>query len=151
VPESTIRTEIYNIVSAVTNVGKVFDYERWAAEWTTFINFFKTTIGNVDQIRGWEIGRRAAPENVVTLGRNLRDHIFVIRGYMAVNDEAATEKTFNTLIEAISDAFRGNLELNDTAESHDFLQAEIIEHRRFGGVLCHYAELVLTAHELVNL
>ena len=149
-PESLIRTQIYTILSGVTDIGKVYDYERWAADWTTFINLFKTTVADIEQIRGWEIGRRAAPEKVATLGRNERGHTFVIRGYMRVNDAQASEKTFNALIEAIADAFRSNLEINGTAEHHDFLQAEIIEHRNFGGVLCHYAELVLTAYELEN-
>ena len=149
--ESAIRNQIYTIISAVTDIGKVYDYERWTAEWATFINLFKTTIGGIDQIRGWEIGRKAAPESgateIATLGTTDKSHIFVIRGYMGVKDEAATEKTFNLLIEAISDIFRTNLTINGTALIHDFIQAEIIEFRTFGGVLCHYAELTLTAHE----
>lgn len=145
--EATIRTAIYNILNGVTDIGKVYDYERWAADWTTFINLFKTTIGGVDQIRGWEIGRRSAPEKLFTMGLNLRDHVYVLRGYMGVNDSNATEKTFNNLIESIADAFRSNDRLNDAAESHDLIQADIIEFRVFGGVLCHYAELSLITHE----
>jgi hypothetical protein len=153
--ESTIRAQVYAIINAITNIGKVYDYERWAADWTTFINLFKTTISGVEQIRGWEIGRRAAPESGVTpeatIQQTDKQHVFLIRGYMGVNDAAATEKTFNSLCESISDAFRGKLTLNDTAMDHDFIQAEIIEHRLFGGVLCHYAELSLTVHETKNI
>lgn len=152
-PESAIRTQIYTILNAVTDVGKVYDYERWAADWSTFINLFKTTIGAVDQIRGWEIGRRSVKEERITLGisssGNEKNHGFLIRGYMRVNDAEASEKIFNALIEAIATAFRGNKKLNDTARDHDFIQAEIIEFRLFGGVLCHYAELNLTVYERI--
>jgi hypothetical protein len=146
--ESTIRTAIYNVVNGVTNIGKVYDYDRWAADWNTFINLFKTTIGGVDQIRGWEISRRSAGERPSEFGPvNEESHLFVVRGYMAINDAAATEKTFNALIEAVGAAFRSNQTLSGTAHRHDFIQAEIIEARTFGSVLCHYCELALTVHE----
>ena len=151
--EAAIRTQIYAILGAVTDVGKVYDYERWAADWATFINLFKTTIAGVDQIRGWEIGRRSVKEQRITLGisssGNEKSHGFLIRGYMRVNDSEASEKIFNALVEAIADAFRANRKLNATAERHDFIQAEIIEFRLFGGVLCHYAELSLTVYERI--
>jgi hypothetical protein len=151
--EANIRTQIYTILGAVTDIGKVYDYERWAADWPTFINLFKTTIGTVDQIRGWEIGRRSVKEQRITLGiassGNEKAHGFLIRGYMRVNDAEASEKIFNALIESIATAFRANRKLNDTAKDHDFIQAEIIEFRLFGGVLCHYAELSLTVYERV--
>jgi hypothetical protein len=151
--EANIRTQIYTILSSVTNIGKVYDYERWANDWATFINFFKTTIGGIDQIRGWEISRRSAPEKQVGIssgtGKYERAHSFVIRGYLGVKDADATEKTFNALIEAIATAFRGNRKLNGTAERHDLIQTDIIEPRMFGSVLCHYAELSLTATERI--
>lgn len=153
--ESTIRAQIYAIINAITNIGVVYDYERWAADWVSFINLFKTTIATVEQIRGWEISRRAAPESGVTaeatIGQTDKQHVFLIQGYMGLNDSAATEKTFNALIEAISDAIRPKLTINGTALDHDFIQAEIIEPRMFGGVLCHYAQLSLTVHEQKNI
>ena len=149
--ESAIRTAIYNILSGITDIGKVYDYERWAADWSKFINLFKTTISGVDQIRGWEIGRRSAGEKPFTIGLNLRDHGFVIRGYMRVNNASASEKTFNNLIEAVADAFRNNFTLNGAAESHDYIQAVPIDFRVFGNVLCHYAELSLNVHEEKNI
>ena len=147
--EFAIRTEIYNILSGVTNIGKVYDYERWAADWNTFINLFKTTISGADQIRGWEIGRRSVTEGGETLGTNERKHTFTIRGYMGISDAAATEKTFNALIEAICAAFRVNPTLNGSADLHQDVQVEVIEARTFGGVLCHYAEMSLEADEIV--
>ncbi len=151
--ESAIRGQIYAVIGAIANIGMVYDYERWAADWVAFINFFKTTIGGVDQIRGWEISRRSAAEKKIVIGVNIsshqKTHVFLIRGYMGVNDAAATEKTFNALIEAIGAAFRYNKKLNDTAMDHDYIQAETIGFRMFGGALCHYAELSLTVYERI--
>ena len=152
-PEATIRAQIYVILSGVTDIGKTYDYERWAADWGTFINFFKTTIGGVDQVRGWEIGRRSATEKKIVIGIGAasqeKTHVFVIRGFLGVNDASATEKTFNALIEAIAKAFRTNKTLNGTATNHDYIQAEVIDTRMFGGVLCHHAELTLTVYERI--
>lgn len=146
--EANIRAQIYAIVNGITDIGMVYDYERWDADWTTFINLFKTTISGTDQIRGWEISRRACPESLQTLGEVDRPQNYIIRGYMGLNDAAATEKTFNTLIEAIAAALRSNLTLNHVANlGHDYLQVERIEARMFGGVLCHYAELGLIVHD----
>lgn len=151
--ESAIRAQIYAILSGVTDIGKVYDYERWAVDWNTFINLFKTTIGEADQIRGWEIGRRSAKEEKTVLGigddANEITHTFIIGGYMAVKDSLETEKTFNTLIETIATAFRASPTLNELAEDHLYIQREVIDTRTFGGVLCHCAELSLTVIERI--
>ncbi len=149
--ETAIRTQIAAVVNGVTNVGKVYDYERWAPDWGTFISLFKTTISGVAQIRGWEIGRRGFSEKQAAIGgeygQNEKRHEYLIRGYMGVDDSAATEKTFNALIEAISDALRNNWTLNGSALNHEWLQAPVIEARMFGSVLCHYCELTLAVCE----
>jgi len=151
--ESAIRAAIYTVLRAVEDIGKVYDYERWTSDWTTFINLFKTTISNEDRILGWEISRRSVGEKqaVIKAGSQAHedDHLFIIRGYMAVNDASETEKTFNQLIENIRTAFRENKNLNGACERHGRIQAPIIEFRTFGGVLCHYTELNLTVYERV--
>lgn len=141
--ESIARTGIYTILNAVTDVGKVYDYERWAKDWGTFINLFKTTISGKAQIRGWEIKRKAAKEDAT----NAKTHIYGINGYMGVDDSAASEKTFNAVIEAIATAFRADKTLNKAVLGHDFIQVELIEPRMFASVLCHCAELSLVVYD----
>ncbi len=144
--EATVRAGIYNTMLAVTDIGMVYDYERWANDWATFINLFKTTIGGVDQIRGWEISQRApVSENRTSTKRRT----YSIRGYMSVNDAAATEKIFSALIDAIAAEFRKDQELGKTVKGHDFIQVEIIETRTFGSVLCHFVELTLTVYDFI--
>jgi hypothetical protein len=142
--ESAIRTAIYNVLSGVNSIGKVYDYERWAKDWGTFIDLFKATINGKEHIRGWEISR-SGPVN--DDGSTPRAHTYKIRGYMSINDADATEKTFNALIEAIADAFRGDKTLGGVALGHDFIQVDLIEPRMFGSVLCHYAELSIIVYE----
>lgn len=151
--EAGIRAAIKTTLSGVTNIGKVYDYERWAIDWATFIALFKTTVSGVDQIRGWEIGRRSVAEKKIVIGigasSNEKTHVFIIRGYLGLNDAAETEKTFNALIEAIATAFRSDKTLGGAARDHDYIQAQTIDMRIFGGVLSHYCELTLTVHERV--
>lgn len=145
--EATIREQIYTILSGLTDIGKVYDYERWAVDWATFINLFKTRVGTTDQIRGWEINRKAVKGKTSAFETEESTHSYVIRGYLGLNDANETEKTFNGLVEAVRDAFRDHPTLNAAAEYHGGIQAEVIEPRMFGGVLCHYAELVLEVSE----
>lgn len=144
--ESTVRSAIYTFLSAVTNIGVVHDYERWATDWDTFIGLFKTTIGTTPQIRGWEIRQtRVTETDESPLAR-----AYKIKGYLGVSDATATEKTFVALIEAIAAKFRADQMLGTKGApvlGHDFIQVELIEERMFGSVLCHYCELALTCYE----
>lgn len=145
--EATIRAAIASILGTVTNIGKVHDFERWAADWSKFIAFFRTRISGVDQVRGWEISRKAP---ITETGDDTRTHTYAIRGYMGVDDSAQSEKTFSALVEAVAAAFRTNKTLNGAALGQDFIQVETLDTRSFGGVLCHYAELTLTVYEFIG-
>src|SRR4030065_1596984 len=141
--EATIRQQIYTILSAVSNIGRVYDYERWTSDWGRYIELFKTTVNGAAQVRGWELGRKAPITEDET---SVKKHTYFLRGVMGVQDAGATEKEFNTLIETVSNTFRNNKELNGAALGHDFIQVETLGTRMFGSVLCHFAELVLTVH-----
>jgi hypothetical protein len=103
------------------------------------------------QIRGFEIFRKSCKQNRVVLGTTKVEklHTFGINGYLALDDSAETEKTFNTLLEAVSAAFQANKKLNSTCEYHNELQANVIDLRAFGSVLCHACELELEVMERV--
>jgi hypothetical protein len=141
--ESTVRAGIYELVGAISDIGIVHDYERWAADSARFIDLFKTTIDGVAQIRGVEITRGSAAEDETPE----RKHTYKLKCYMGLKDEDATEKTFNTIVEAICDAFRADQTIGGVAGGHDYAQVATIELRMFGSVLCHYAELAVTVYE----
>jgi hypothetical protein len=141
--ESGTRAAIAAKIASLPDIGIVHDYERWAADSAKFIEFFTATIGGVSQIRGWEISRKKAVEDTTST----RGHIYLIKGYMGLKDAAATEKTFNGLIEEIALAFRRSQSLGGATLGHDFIQVQTIEARMFGSVLCHCAELSITCYD----
>lgn len=143
--ESAIRAQIYAILNGITNIGKVHDYERWAKTWGEFILLFKSIPHN--QIRGWEIGRKAP----ITKDKDgIRTHTYFIRGYMAVDDSAATEKTFSTLLDTVVDTCEDNPKLNGAANGSETPSVDALDVRTFDGVRCHFAELTFTVYEYVG-
>ena len=142
--ETMIRQQIFTILSGVPDIGKVYDYERWTADWGQFLTLFKHTDG---RILGWEISRAAVEAQFLSRIEEEATHRYVIKGYLGLQDSSATEKIFTGLIEAIRAEFRGNVTLNGVAELAAPVTAPIIDVRTFGSVLCHYCELHLLVTE----
>lgn len=141
---SLIRTEIKTILSGVSAVGtKVHEYERYAKTWEDYLAFFKSD----GLIKGWTITRTSTSEAKSTTTTNMRTHTFLIRGYFSLDDTAATELTFQDIIEDIATAFRTNPRLNGKAFDCDPLQVDMVGLVMFGSVLCHFCELRLLVQE----
>ena len=149
---ATIRTAVYNAVNGVSNVGQVYDYERWSNDWTDFINLFKSTISSVDQIRGWEIGYRgfAHQQPMDFSGTHIRAHRFDVIGYMGVDDSESTEKTFANLAEDVADAIDADSTLHSGYYNVDDVSINEYEARLFGSALCHYALITVTVEEVTT-
>jgi len=141
---SLIRDQIKAILLATSGVGtKVHDYERYAKTWEEYLAFFKSD----GLIKGWTITRTSTPEVKSTTTTNMRTHTFLIRGYFSLDDSAATEKTFQNIIEAIATAFRVKPTLNGKAFDSEPLQVDTVGMVMFGSVLCHFCELRLLVQE----
>lgn len=145
--ETVVRQQIFSILSAVPNIGRVYDYERWATDWISFINLFKDPASG--RILGWEISRMAVQTTTIDNAEDEVQHRYLIRGYMGMKDADRTEILFNGLIEQVRNSFRRNFNLNGTCEQLSPLIVPIIELRIFGSVLCHYCEMHLTAQEIL--
>lgn len=130
--ESTTRSDIYAIVNVVTGVGMVHDYERWANDWSTFLDRFKTTISGSTLIRGWTITCSAWIQD-----HAMRVYTYKIRGYFGLDDSAASEKIALGIVEAVAKA----LNTSNKFDNFEVCQLDVFEPRLFGSVLCHYAEL----------
>ena len=150
--EATLRAAIYSVVNGVTDVGIVHDYERWANEWTDFLNLFRTEIDGEQVIRGWEVVYRGFPDASERMQMQdiypafLRPHRFLVAGYLQSDDSEESEKTAAALAETVADALNTDATLLGLV--HDRVEPTLIfEPRTFGGVLCHYAEIVLTLWE----
>ena len=151
--EAAARTAVYNVVNGVTDKGVCYDYARWSADWSGFLDLFKTTVGAVEQIRGWMVTLRGMDPEPYNMGisQTLRTYHFRILGLMGIDDSAATEKTFAALTEDVAEALDAAATLH--AQSAYFFATEatiaVFEPRVFGGVLCHWTEINIDLQEVV--
>lgn len=153
--ESNIRTQIKAIMESVSNIGNVYDTKRYFTNQADRLAIMKTTISSTDQIRSWMISRDGTPEvNQVLLGLSNsagRDviHRYNIEGWLGLKDSSTTEKTLNSLIDAIEAAFASNRTLNATAFYHEGIVVDRIDHVDMTGILCNHCELSLRVHEFI--
>jgi len=148
---ANIITNAAAILGTVTGVGsKVHAYERYASDEAALRSLFVEN----SKVCGWTLTREATTSQEAVGG--CRDtHIIVIRGYYSLDDSANTEKTFQDLLEAIRTAFDANRQLAYgtptiyAAHSSDRMSVRTVGHCKLGGVLLHYAEVVLNVLELV--
>jgi len=133
-------------VEAVANVGLVHSFVRWSAHWNDLLAQYKSTISGTPQIRGWYITREEVTSaGNAPFGSVHRRHLFVVRGLMGVDDSANTETTFQELLDLVMDAIdvpkdAGAASVIDYSIGDS--EARVIEHRDYGGVLCHYCEIM---------
>ena len=156
---TAIYTAIKTQMEAVSGMGKVYDYMRWSNNWGTFLTLFKTT-GNI--VNGWSFGRVSTAQRMESLGAIEQAHIILFRGVYGLDDSAATEKTFQSQIDAMVTKF--NLAANEDLggvcltinpdwgpmDGAVGLQVDKVDHRLFGTVLCHYAECRLCCIETLE-
>jgi len=147
--QADILAEIKTIVSAVSGIGAVHDYERSSrspAEWLDMM-----TAGG--KINGWTISREATESDWEYITTNRLRHVFRIKGCYAVDDAAASEKTFQALTDAVRKAFNGKETLNGDALLSGPCQIDFVGIREIApdsGYYLHVAELTLTAEEREN-
>jgi len=149
-PLAEIRTQLKTVVAAVVDIGLVYDYERWAAEWSKVLDIFRATIQGKDRIQAWTITREGTPAEDLDTEREWRRHLMVIRGYRGLDDTQGSEKQFQDLIETVCTALRGQRagQLAGTVTILRPAQVRIVENRLLGDVLCHYCEIAVQAEEI---
>lgn len=145
----TALAAVKSTLQGVANIGNVHDYVRWHKDWPNMLTMFKVT-SPTSQIRTWDISRKSTSETEKACRTNLRVHDFRIRGFMSLDDSAATEKTFQTLLEAVAAAFRNKPTFSGTVLIVDPLQIENVDHVMVGDVLCHMAECSLRVTEEIQ-
>lgn len=154
------RAAIAAKVAGVADVGRVHDYERYAKTEGDFRALYQADIGAAKSLRGWFLRRVSTKEISVALGVGMQVIAWRLTGYLAIDDAAASEKTFDGLIEALRAAFRSDPTLGGAvADLYDLtqgdsapygLQVEESAPVLFAGVLCHRAVLALTTSSPVH-
>ena len=164
--ESEVRTRLYNIVNAVTDVGQVYDYRRWAVLYSDLLDLYKARIDNADTLRGWTVSVDGWPETAYLDGSYpdedsnaktivVRRYVFKIRGYFGWDDANESEKTAIGIVEDVLEALDNDSNLhrfNAVAEDYwgqvPTATLDIFEPRLFGGELVHYAEITQEVPEV---
>lgn len=145
------RAAIAAALASVPAIGVVHDRERYAKDNATFAQLYLyTPPGGQQQLRGWWMRRAETEERSDTYGSGTTTnvHTWHIRGYMAFNDEAASELAFDELIEAFRAVVREDPTLGGACEQPpeedtDGVQVMDAGPVMFAGVLCHSALLQL--------
>jgi hypothetical protein len=151
---SLIRAEYKSIISGVAGVGVVHDYARLATDWKKFLDLFKDVASG--KILGWDISRESTPVVQSYLSGDSpsrvcdRQHVMLIRGYAGLQDSTGSQKTFDTLVDAVWLAILPLHDLNGKALVTTPPVVSLVTERDFGGVLCHYAEIRQSVWEQVT-
>lgn len=131
-------------VQLVPNVGLVYARPRFAGDWSTYLNLFKTTVQDVEQIRAWTVSRDEVAVEPARYGADTETYQFIVRGFMSFHDEEDTDGIFNDLIDEVIHSLNGRKDL-DSAAVVDYAvgpaSLRLNELRSFGAVLCHYCEI----------
>lgn len=101
---------IYQVLSNVPDIGRVYKYERWAIRESEFLKLFsveeEVNSKRVKRIKGWEITRTSITEEIRDTGYNTATHTYIIRGYLSADDENASSYEFQMLIDRVREALR---------------------------------------------
>jgi hypothetical protein len=152
-PFADIRPAVKAVLEAVDGVGVVSDFEPWVRRLEELKTFFQPE--NEDALRGWTISRESVVESYGSLSRGEAEarHAVVIRGYMSVSQQGATERTFQDLVDTVTAALLAQ-SLDDAKfnQTVDYVEPPIvraIEHREFSNDFVHYCEIVVGCRERV--
>lgn len=158
--ETTIRARVKTVLESVTDVGVVHDYERYNNDMTTLLAQFVTKIDGEDQLRTWMIsldpGQSMRQQLIGFEGVGAGDNILVtysyrVRGFMAVNDEAESEKTFAALALTIMLALEADTTLKGEQLERDtpIVAGMTMNYSMLAGVLCHAVEIKINPQEVI--
>ena len=137
-----IRAAIVAKLKTVAGIGQVHAYERYAKTDKDFREIYAAN----DRVLGWHV-RRVARREGAEFNETMTD--WELRGFMSLEDAAASELAFDDLVDLIGDAWRADPTLGglvlyprDTA----LVVPELADAgpAMFAGVLCHSARLKLT-------
>ena len=143
-----LRAAIKTAIESVASVGVVTDYEPYVRTEAEIKIFFQ--VAEATQLLGWTVTRERTEERDSSTGLDMDQHLMVLRGYAAVNANAASEKAFQDLIETVRARLRQE-RVNGFGGQFNVHPPNVrtVEARLLSGVLVHYCEITLPCDELV--
>jgi len=142
--EATVKAQIKTILEGVSGIGTVHDYIRHSRSIAKFLKLMRSN----DTVNGCMIRRQKTSTSRNNDSATLkRIHHFWISFIYEINDANASENTFQALLDAVYDEFKGNYQINNTCVNSDPLQIEDVDEMEIGETLYHVADCVLICHE----
>ena len=135
---------IQTILEGVAGVENVYDTVR---NWQTEKQFRDGAATAGGGIQFWFLTREATAAEDLGPRFTARRHTIALHGYTAVSDAAASEKTFQALIESVVAALGADRKLNQTARHSGPAQVRAVDFRIVSNVLCHHAEIALVVED----
>ncbi len=135
---------VKTILEGVGGVANVYDRVRnWQTE-KQFLDGARTAGGGV---QCWFITREATTAEDRGARLTARRHTLAVHGYAGVEDAAASETSFQALVESAVAALGADRKLKGTARHSRPAQVRAVDFRILSNVLCHHAEIVLTVED----
>ncbi len=141
----TIRDYLKTTLEAIDSVGVVEDYFRFLKSKNVKLELFKDNTLNALFIRKINEGNNYAGPGMLE-----KTHIVNLIVAMAINDEAASEKTFLSGLDDIMTALHFDYSLGDLVYQLKAPALTKHTHQGFAGTLCHYAIIELQLTEKIN-
>ena len=132
------------ILEGITGVANVYDTVR---NWQTEKQFRDGATTASSGIQFWFLTRESTAAEDLGPRLTARRHTIALHGYTAVSDAAASEKTFQALVESVVAALGADRKLNQTARHSGPAQVRAVDFRIVSNVLCHHAEIALVVEE----
>ena len=153
----TIRDYTSTLVKGVSGIGNVYTYRRNWKFWSQI--YENAVVGNL--LNNWEITRNGTERTIDAVGSSYGNlpyyrwkHKVAIIGHMSLNDEAASEQTFQLLVTNIIKALNAdpvmslaNGYVNLLLVPSPSVSAAKITEVEWAKVLCHTTEITFDAIE----
>ena len=144
------RAAIVAALASVPDIGRVHDRERYAVNEAGFRSLYLfTPTEGPEQLRGWWVRRTTTLERTVDTAGAVNAHTWTVRGYLAFNDQQATELVLDDLVEQFRALVRDDPTFGDVCqpgplgEEPDGVQVTDAGPVMFAGVMCHSVVLTL--------
>jgi len=148
-----VTTAIKGILEDISGVGVVQEYCRYTRTPEGFREYFTKLVDQYMRIANvWLITRDGFTQTAdgVPIPQEMREHLFVISGYVGLKDSDASEEIFQDLVDEIINALESRKRLGlETTDIHVRPpQVPVIDHAWLGRtVLCHHCEIHLRVLE----
>ena len=152
---TTVRSQVKTILKTISSLGEVHQYERYSKDWATYKEFFKegAHINFVQILRpSFERtveGSSGNPTVTDEHGLERVTHNFLLKGAYSLDDEHASEKICQDIVESICQEFRSRPTLDAMAEVVTYPIIGRIFNGMFGNVLCHIYEIEVSIRERI--